>query len=218
MAEAYRDFDREAAAWDEKPLRVKLADEVVRAVVETAHPGPDMEALDFGCGTGLVALRLAPLVRRMTGADGSEGMLGVFQAKAKAQGLENVQARLVALDREPDLGGPYDLVVSSMTLHHVRDAAALVGCLARAVRPGGFLCLADLEPEDGSFHSDNTGVFHFGLDRDMVVGLLEQGGCADVGYRAAAMVEKARPEGMRAYPVFLAWGRRVQTARPGLPK
>ena len=209
MAETYRDFDREAAAWDEKPLRVKLADEVVRAVVAAAHPGPDMEALDFGCGTGLVALRLAPLVRRLTGADGSEGMLGVFRAKAAAQGLENVQARPVALEGEPDLGGPYDLVVSSMTLHHVRDVAALVGHLARAVRPGGFLCLADLDAEDGSFHSDNTGVFHFGLDREQVAGLLEAAGFADVGQGTAATVEKPGPEGMRAYPVFLVWGRKA---------
>lgn len=209
MAEIYRDFDQEAAAWDEKPARVKLADEVARAVVAAAHPGPDVEALDFGCGTGLVALRLAPLVRRLTGADGSEGMLGVFRAKAAAQGLENVQARQVALEGEPDLGGPYDLIVSSMTLHHVRDAAALAGHLARAVRPGGFLCLADLEPEDGSFHSDNTGVFHFGLDRSAVAGMLVAAGFENVGQRTAATVEKPGPEGMRAYPVFLVWGRKA---------
>ena len=167
-----------------------------------------MEALDFGCGTGLVALRLAPLVRRLTGADGSEAMLGVLRAKAAAQGIVNVQTRQVAVGETPDLGGPYDLVVSSMTLHHVQDVAALVAGLARAVLPGGFLCLADLDSEDGSFHSDNTGVFHFGLDRDTVAGLLEGAGFADVGRTTASTVEKPGPEGMRGYSVFLVWGRK----------
>ena len=34
-----------------------------------------MDALDFGCGTGLVTLKLQPFIHSITGVDGSQGMI-----------------------------------------------------------------------------------------------------------------------------------------------
>jgi len=70
-AEERRDFDKEAAKWDENPGRVKLANEVADSIIREAAPSAGMDALDFGCGTGLVTLRIQPLVGSITGADSS---------------------------------------------------------------------------------------------------------------------------------------------------
>ena len=74
-----KDFDKEAATWDQNPGRVKLADDVADTIIREIHPAGDMDVLDFGCGTGLVTLRLQPFVNTITGADCSKGMLGVLQ-------------------------------------------------------------------------------------------------------------------------------------------
>jgi ubiquinone/menaquinone biosynthesis C-methylase UbiE len=100
-----RDFDKEATKWDEKPARVKLARDIGDAILRQVKLRPDMDVLDFGCGTGLVSLRVAPLVRSVTGADSSSGMLEVFREKADRDGLANV--RTMHLEAGAALSGSY---------------------------------------------------------------------------------------------------------------
>ena len=123
--EKRRDFNEEAKQWDANPGRVKLANDVADAILSSTELSSDMNALDFGCGTGLVTLRLQPLVRTITGIDSSEGMLDVLRGKVRAGGLTNVQTKLVDFEKGDRIEGAYDLIVSSMTLHHVPDTAAL---------------------------------------------------------------------------------------------
>ncbi len=68
-----RDFDREASKWDENPARSKLADDIVRAISKQIDLTDDMDVMDFGCGTGLLALRLQPIVRSSHGDRQLEG-------------------------------------------------------------------------------------------------------------------------------------------------
>ncbi len=208
-SEQKRDFDKEAAAWDEDPGRVKLANDVADAIVGAVKPSRVMDALDFGCGTGLVTLRLQPLVRTILGVDSSRGMLAVLEEKARAQGLSNVRAQFVDFENGEELGGRFHLVVSSMALHHVPDTAGLLKQLHTCMRPGGMLAVADLDREDGSFHSDNTGVVHFGFDRGHLKGLLDETGFHDVrDVTAATVVKEIAEKGTREFPVFLIMGTR----------
>jgi 2-polyprenyl-3-methyl-5-hydroxy-6-metoxy-1,4-benzoquinol methylase len=116
---------------------------------------------------------------------------------------------LIDLTSQDRLDGNYDLIVSSMTMHHVCDIAALVSDFVRALNPGGWLALADLETEDGTFHDDPTGVCHHGFERGFIHALLTEYGCSDVRIIPAANVHKETPDGgERLYPVFLAVGKR----------
>jgi 2-polyprenyl-3-methyl-5-hydroxy-6-metoxy-1,4-benzoquinol methylase len=208
-AEERKDFDKEAAQWDENPGRVKLANDVADAIIREIRPSRDMDALDFGCGTGLVTLRLQPLVKSVTGADSSKGMLGVLEEKIRTRGLTNVRTRLVDFEKGGRIEGKFHLVVSSMTLHHVQDTAALSRQWFDLLLPGGQLCAADLDAEDGSFHGDNTDVFHLGFDREQLKGLLEKSGFRDVrAITASTMVRGVEGKGNREFPVFLLIGRK----------
>jgi len=202
------DFDKEAAVWD-SDRRVKLAYEVADAIIREVKPTKDMEALDFGCGTGLVTLRLQPLVRSITAVDNSQGMLTVLQDKLRKQGLTNVYPLLVDLSRGDRITGKFHLVVSSMTLHHVEDSARLCQLWFDLLLPGGWLGIADLDTEDGSFHGDNTGVFHLGFGRPALQALLRRTGFDEVRVvSAASMVKEVPGEGARRYTIFLALGRK----------
>jgi SAM-dependent methyltransferase len=199
-----RDFDKEAAQWDENPGRVKLANEVADAIIAAAAPTRDMDVLDFGCGTGLVTLRLQPLVRNIFGVDSSQGMLGILEGKIRTQGIGNARARFVDFEKGGSIEGGFHLLVSSMTLHHVPDTAGLFRQWHELLLPGGLLCFADLDAEDGSFHGDNTGVFHQGFDREHLKKLLLSAGFHDVrDTTATTMVRDVEGKGEKEFPVFL---------------
>ncbi len=209
QTEERKDFDKEAAQWDANPGRVKLAGEVAGAIIREIGPTREMDVLDFGCGTGLVTLRLQPLVKTILGVDSSQGMLGVLEGKINGQGLTNVHARFVDFEKGGRVKGSYDLIVSSMTLHHVPDTAALFIQWHGLLKPGGMLAAADLDAEDGSFHGDNTGVFHLGFDREELKKLLRDAGFRDVhSTTATTMTKEVADGGKREFQVFLIIGKK----------
>ena len=204
-----KDFDKEAAIWDQNPGRVKLADDVADTIIREIKPTGNMDVLDFGCGTGLVTLRLQPFVRTITGADSSKGMLGVLQDKVNRFGLKNVKTQFVDFEKGGLVAGKFHVVVSSMTLHHIHDPAPLFRQLRDSLYPGGTLCISDLDKEDGSFHGDKTGVLHFGFERSHLKGLLEKAGFQEVrDVTAAAVVKEIETKGEKTFTVFLIIGKK----------
>ena len=202
--EEQRNFDKEAAQWDAKAARVKLVAEISAAIIREIKPTRDMDVLDFGCGTGLLMLAVQPLVKSVTGADNSQGMLSVLEGKIREQGLTNAYAKYVDFEKGGRIEGSYDLIVSSMALHHVRDTAGLFAQWHALLRPEGRVCFADLDTEDGSFHPDNAGVFHFGFDRNKVKDLLREAGFHDTrDLTATTMMRDVAGGGEREFSIFL---------------
>ena len=198
-----RNFDTAASSWDEEPRRVKLAGNVAAAIIDTIHPSSTMDALDFGCGTGLITLLLHPHVKSIVGVDSSRGMLDVLEQKVWDRDLANVGTVLCDFERGDRPEGRFHLIVSSMTLHHVRDLSQLFQLLIELLLPGGVLCLADLDAEDGSFHDDPTGVHHHGFDRKRLMVLLAQAGFIECRAKTADVMVKGTAPDIRQYPVFL---------------
>lgn len=204
-----RDFDQAAATWDEKPQRVKLAGEVADAIIREVSLTSDMNALDFGCGTGLLTLRLQPFVRTIIGADSSRGMLDILNAKIVAAGLDNVCSMHCDPAQGDALKGKYHLIVSSMTLHHVQEIEPLFALFHAAMIPGGTLCLADLDLDEGQFHADSTGVFHDGFDRAAVRTALTTAGFIEVRDLTVTEIVKPAADGTtRSFSVFLMIARK----------
>ncbi len=205
-------FDEEAAAWDKNPGRVKVANEIADAILDEQILTPEMNLLEFGCGTGLLTLRLLPLVRSVTGLDSSEGMLGVLRKKIQDQNLVNLRLQHLALEKGDMLEGSYDLVVCSMTLHHVKETGHLLAQFFTVTAPGGYLCIADLDPDDGEFHGDNDTVFHHGFDRADLRRAIEDAGYGEIHDRTAATIAKPiAGGGTKNFGVFLMTGRKAQS-------
>jgi 2-polyprenyl-3-methyl-5-hydroxy-6-metoxy-1,4-benzoquinol methylase len=207
MSSDKRDFDAAAASWDEQPLRVQMANDVARAISREVALNADMEVLDFGCGTGLLTLQLAPRVRSVTGVDSSRGMLNVLAAKIAQQKVANVRTMRLDLEAGDVLADTYDLIVSNMTLHHVREIGPLLGQFHQVLSPGGYLCLSDLDLDDGLFHGDSQGVFHNGFDRVVLGRAFAEAGFEDVRDTTAAEVTKPTRAGdLRRFTIFLMTG------------
>jgi 2-polyprenyl-3-methyl-5-hydroxy-6-metoxy-1,4-benzoquinol methylase len=209
MSEEQSNFDARASIWDDNPIRVKLADDVAVAIIDECRPSSEMDVLDFGCGTGLLTLRIQPLIRSIVGVDSSRGMLDVFKNKIQTMRLTNASAQLLEVDNGETLLGVHDLVVSNMTLHHVRDLSMLFSRFFEILRPGGRICVADIDLDGGEFHENADGVFHYGFDRDELKKTIADAGFVDIRFRLATEVEKqARSGGMRAFTVFIVAARR----------
>lgn len=201
---ATKNFDQDARQWDEHPGKLKMAGDAAAAILREVTLTADMDVMDFGCGTGLLGLKLLPQVKSLTAVDSSQGMLAVLRDKIEAQGLTNVQSQFLDLTRGERPTGRYHLIVSSMTLHHVPDTAALFAEWFDLLHPGGQVAFTDLDTEDGSFHSDNTGVFHFGFDRNHLRQLLHEAGFGEVRATTASVFSKeVADRGTREFPIFL---------------
>jgi 2-polyprenyl-3-methyl-5-hydroxy-6-metoxy-1,4-benzoquinol methylase len=182
---------------------------VADAIVKELNPVQNMDVLDYGCGSGLVTLRLQPLVKSITGMDSSKKMLEALQTKVEKRGLPNVHTQLIDLEQGTKVTDRFHMVVTSMTLHHVREPAFFFDQLYNLLLPGGQIAIADLDKEDGSFHHDNTGVLHFGFDRTYLKDILGRAGFREVRDTTAATVTRMVSEkGPLDFTVFLITGKK----------
>ncbi len=209
MIKAESRFDQAAAEWDNNPGRVSLARAVGEAIARAIPIQPDWRALDYGAGTGLLTLNIQPRVASMVALDSSEGMLEKLTQKLRKSGIDRVRTHCWDLAVRPFPETDFDLVVSSMTLHHVRDVPFVLGRLTSLLKPGGWLAVADLDTEDGSFHGDAPDVFHHGFARTRISEWLVQAGLTRVSVNDAHLLRKETATGeLRSYSVFLAIGQR----------
>ncbi len=199
-------FDQSAADWDVEPRRVELAKAVGKAVLRQVQPTREMDVLDYGCGTGLLGLFLLPCVRSVTGADSSEGMLRVLEDKIRSGGLQRMQATKLDLLHESPPEARYHLIVANMVLHHVDRIEVLLAAFYRLLQPGGYLAIADLDPEPGLFHGPEVApsVYHHGFDRGVLMNFLRQAGFINPTDVTAHIIRKPITGGdMREFTVFL---------------
>lgn len=198
-------FDVKSVTWDEDPRRRALAMDIVAAIIRRIPLAAGQRLLDVGCGTGLVGLPLASITRSLLGIDVSAGMVARFTAKVQATGQEGIRAEVRDLAMSPLPAGSIDVAVSAMAFHHIQDIAPMLRALADVLAPGGWLAIADLESEDGSFHDEP--VPHLGFDPAAFLTDMRQAGLEAVSCAQVHVMEK--PAGGRRYPIFLAVARKA---------
>ncbi len=210
MSTEKRDFNKDAAKWDENPGRLEMAESVFNTINSNVKLTKSMKILDFGCGTGLLSLHLLPLVNTVTGADSSVEMLEVLKSKIVNQNLQNIKTLLIDIDKEEKLTGEYDVITSSMTMHHIENPVQLLKQFYSVITPGGVLCIADLDSDEGKFHEDKTGVFHMGFHRDKMKKNFSEAGFKDITDFTAAEISKPDKDGnINKFSVFLISGRKI---------
>lgn len=209
-------FNSKAAEWavlPEHQRRSQMVAEYIRDKVRL-RPGATA-ALDFGCGSGQLALYLHRYVRTITAVDAAENMIALLNEKLRTGGIVNIQTQVLDIERElrllPRQG--FDLVYSQMVLHHLEDTAKVLRELRTRLRPEGVLCLIDLDHEDGSFHTGDVFIPHHGFVRDELRRQLEESGFFDVEFYTPYTIKKLDAGGQnREYPLFLALARPLPAA------
>ncbi len=153
--------------------------------------------MDFGSGTGLLLEKIAPFVEKITAVDISSSMNAQLRDKRDQLPCE-LDIQEIDLTKKT-IDEKFDGIISSMTMHHIEDTETMLVKLYDMLNDNGYIAIADLDKEDGGFHSEDTGVFHFGFDRQEIVSAAKNAGFKKIKIKTASTIEK--PQGM--YTVFL---------------
>ena len=198
-------FDEVAHTWD-SPDKLQRAQDVAAAIAAAIPLSPAMTAMDYGCGTGLVAWELAPRLAHITLTDTSAGMREVVaQRLAERPDIDRFTLSDVDLAVQP-APGSYDLVYSSLVLHHIPDTAGILRAFHEALHPGGWVAVVDLDHDPHNhFHADDFDG-HTGFAREALGELAVAAGFVDATFRTATQVVKGDPA--RTFDLFLMTARR----------
>jgi ubiquinone/menaquinone biosynthesis C-methylase UbiE len=147
MYQPSRFWDRFAERYSRQPV----ADEESyqkKLEVTRGYFRPDMEVLEFGCGTGSTAITHAPHVKHILAIDVSQKMLTIARAKAEANSIKNVTFRQSDIDELSVPDQTYDVVLGLSILHLVNDKEAIISKVHKMLKPGGLFvtstaCLGD---------------------------------------------------------------------------
>jgi 2-polyprenyl-3-methyl-5-hydroxy-6-metoxy-1,4-benzoquinol methylase len=142
-ADSWDDF---AADWDDEPDVRKYADKAFESWQRKAAPlilsMAETRVLDFGCGTGLLTEKLAPLCQHVVAVDTSVEMIGVLKRKIIEAGVKNVTPLVTSIDSKAiteyrDTLGQFGLVVASSVCSFLPDFEATLCHIVTAMKPGG---------------------------------------------------------------------------------
>lgn len=202
-------FDVQSITWDDerRKNRAKLiAEEISKSIqIEKQYT-----ALEFGCGTGLISFCLNDKFKMITLVDTSKGMVDVLNSKIKAFEIDNMKVYQIDINENHILpGDSYDVIYTSMALHHIIDTKATIKNLYRLLKLNGYLCIVDLDEEDGSFHKEERDFNgHNGFNQNVLKNILLQIGFKEVDtntfYEDLKVVEEMNVK----YSLFLMIGKK----------
>ena len=180
-------FAFKAKDYDALVRRQESAKAIANKIRTNIAIDKNMHLLDFGSGTGLLLEELASKVAKFTAVDISPSMTKVLKQKSIPCELD-----IKELDLTKDtLDIKVDGIISSMTMHHIKDIKAMFKKFYSILKNDGFIAIADLDTEDGSFHSVDTGVEHFGFDRDEFLECAKEAGFKNCKIDDATVINKS---------------------------
>jgi len=206
-------FDERAKDWDSDPNKVERARAVADAIRNLVPLSSDMNALEYGCGTGLLSFALQADLGRITLADTSQGMLDVLSQKIDASGVTNMHPVCLDLSTDPLPAEKYHITYSLMVFHHIYDAKAVLSRFYDVLEPDGYLIVADLDKEDGSFHTDGTTDIHKGFEQGELQTWVEAAGFGNVHISRVYEIKKEIDGREKTFPVFLMVAQKLQVLR-----
>ncbi len=196
-------FDERAKDWDSDPKKVERARVVANAIRNTIPLSTNINAFEYGCGTGLLSFALQSDLGQITLADTSQGMLDVLSEKIADSGVTNMHPVRLDLLTDPLPAERYALTYSLMVLHHVHNTHEILSKFYDILAPKGYLIVADLDKEDGSFHTDGSTDVHKGFDRGELKRGVESSGFENVNFSTVYEIKKQINGTEKSFPVFL---------------
>jgi tRNA (cmo5U34)-methyltransferase len=196
------EFDAKAAEWDKNLQHIERAEVIANALIKLIPVNSQMNALEFGAGTGLLSFALKKYFASITMLDSSEEMIRAAQEKIKAEKTSNMKALCLDLEND-EFKGSFDIIYNQMVLHHIINIEQLLRKFYSLLTDGGFLAIADLYKEDGSFHG-NGFKGHNGFEVEELEEILIESGFKNIVYQTCYIQKKLFDTGFtKEFPIFL---------------
>lgn len=144
-------FDNEAIEWDTK-YRINRAKKIAKEISSYLDGNKISRAMEFGCGTGLISFNLQGEFDEILLIDLSKGMIEETKKKIEDKNVKNMKTLVKdVLDIESE--NKYDVIYTSMVLHHILNLKDILDKLLKLLKPNGKLIIVELSKDDGTFHN-----------------------------------------------------------------
>ncbi len=192
------EFDARAREWDKDKMHIDRSAAIAATLEKMVPIKPFMKALEYGAGTGLLSFLLKDKFSEITLMDNSQEMVKVCAEKAEFYQTNHILPIWFDLEHK-DYDHHFDIIYNQMVLHHVNDYEAIIYTFYSMLNPEGYLAIADLYSEDGSFHGPDAKV-HLGFDPEKLSEILKLAGFKNIEFQTCFEVKR---ETGTKYPVFL---------------
>ncbi len=197
------DFDTRAREWDRDKMH-KERSIAIAAELERAIPlNHTMKALEYGAGTGIMSFLLKDRFSEITLMDNSHEMIKVCEEKVEFHKSYHIKPIWYDLEHN-NFTSTFDIIYNQMVLHHVNDVEAIIDKFYTLLNSGGYLAIADLYTEDGSFHGSDVKV-HLGFNPVNLLETLMAKGFKNIEYKTCFELKR---ESGKKYPIFLLVGQK----------
>jgi 2-polyprenyl-3-methyl-5-hydroxy-6-metoxy-1,4-benzoquinol methylase len=202
------EFDLKAAGWDQNPIVWDRAEAIANEIKRLIPLNKQMTALEFGAGTGVTSFILKDSLKEIILMDNSSEMVKIMKNKIKTSGVKNLTALNFNLEQSDFKNAKFDLIFNQMVLHHITDIKDIITKFYNLLNPGGYLAIADLYSEDGSFHGEGfTG--HKGFDIEELSASIKKQGFTDISHRKCYTINKKVSDTVtKPFDVFLIIAKR----------
>ncbi len=197
------EFDLKASEWDKNPMHWERSEAVANEIKRIIPLNREMTAMEYGAGTGITSFLLKDLVKEIILMDNSPEMVKVINNKIETTGVKNLKPLRFDLEHAEYKADKFDLIFTQMVLHHVADTEGMIQKFYSLLNHGGYLAIADLYSEDGSFHGDGfTG--HKGFGIEVLSDLIRKQGFTNISHRKIFTINKEISVNVKRYfDVFL---------------
>ena len=202
------EFDIKAAEWDKNPIHWDRSVAITNQIKKLIPFNKQMIALEYGAGTGIASFLFKDYLKEITMMDSSSEMVRVMNEKVKTTKVKNLKTLNFDLEHTDYSGGKFDLIFTQMVLHHVTDIENIIRKFYDLLNPGGYIAIADLYPEDGSFHGEDfTG--HKGFNIEILSNQVRKQGFTNINHRKCFVINrKISDTKTKQFDIFLLIARR----------
>lgn len=202
------DFKGRAKSWDSEAM-IKRSEVVSNKLIELLGEQKDSSIMEYGCATGLISFNLTDNFKKLTLMDSEEEMINVVKEKIEAYKTSNVFPINIDLLNQTYSGEKFDIIYTSMALHHIIDTEKIVKIFYNLLNENGILCVVELDKEDGSFHineKDFNG--HNGFEHEVMEKAFKNANFSNIKSETFFNGQKIYQERIIPYSMFYTIGKK----------
>ena len=198
------DFEKTLMKWDKEPGRLSMTHKIAQAMLNRTSPRGTEVLLDYGTGTGLIALEFYHSVKKIVAVDSSKDMLTFLRKKLNAESITTIEPLEWSIGNDLQKLPRFDIIIVSLTLHHVMDTALAAEVFYSLLNPGGTIAVADLDPDNGESHGPEMTV-HNGFVRENLREIFKKAGFTNIQFDNVATLTKvsSKTREIKDFPIFL---------------
>lgn len=198
------DFQKKLMRWDKDPGRLDMTHKIAQAMLNRTSPQGTEVLLDYGTGTGLIALEFYHSVKKIVAVDSSKDVITFLQKKLNAESITTIEPLEWSIGSDPSQLPKFDIIIVSLTLHHVTDTSQAAEVFYSILNPGGTIAVADLDPDNGESHGPEMTV-QKGFVRENMREIFKKAGFTNIEFENVATLTKvsSKTGEIKDFPIFL---------------